>query len=515
MTRAFVVGLDGASWDLVDQWIEEGDLPHLERLRERGAWSTSRSCYPPVTFPNWKCYSSGKNPGQFGVYWFEHIDLDEGRIEVMNGSNFDTAEIWDYLNEADERVGVVNMPTNYPPRDIDRYVIAGGPDAVGGEYRSIDSGYTNDPDLERRLEAEYDYAVHPSPLLSSNDERGAEVDEILRLLDLRFQVALDLFQEDDLEFVHVTLFYLNVLQHFFWDEEPTKRAWKLVDEWLGRLMDLDDTNLFVMSDHGCIETEVEFYINEWLAERGYLTYERTVDDYLQSVGINRENALKVAKRLGIVSLLAATVPERIQQLVPQEAGAKRQRKLEKIVLSETQALASGQGPVYLNPAFDIDSVQERLIEDLKRVSDENGDPLFADVFRGDEVYSGEYVRSGPEVVVEARPGVTINDGMGGGEIQSEPVRWRAENSMTGIFVAAGPDVAAEGNLGETSILDIAPTVLASFGLDLPTDLDGEVLPVFESAPDVGQRDPIRGIRDGGGSASEEVANRLKELGYME
>ena len=515
MTRTFVVGLDGAGWRLVEPWIDEGVLPNLADLRESGASATSRSCLPPVTYPNWKCYSSGKNPGKHGVFWWERIDLAERRIDIMNGRDYKTVELWDYLNEAGLTTGVVNMPSMYPPRKLDGPVVSGGPDAVEGEYRSLETGFTSPPELEARLVERYDYDVHPDPLLSSNEERGAEVEEILRLLDLRLEVALDLFEEDGLDLVHVTLFYLNVLHHFFWDDEPTRRAWQLVDEWLGELAALEDTNLVVMSDHGAAATTTEFYVNEWLAQNGYLTRATGVDDYFQRVGLTRENALAVAKRFGLVDFLAEAVPERVQELVPQSAGAKRERKMELVVPEETKALASGQGPVYVNPAFDVERVREQLIADLEAVTDDAGDPLFAGVYRAEEVYEGPYVDIGPDVVVDQNPGVHVNDGMGRRVVQTEPDRWAAENTPNGIFVAAGPDFANPGEIDEVDIRDIAPTILASHGLDVPTDMDGQILDVFVEDPDVGTREPIAHDERAGGGDADEVADRLKQLGYME
>lgn len=514
MTRTFTVGLDGASWLLLDPWLEDGTLPNLSQLRQEGAWSTSESCLPPVTFPNWKCYSSGKDPGGFGVYWFERIRLDDGRIDIMNRTDFDTAELWDYLNEAGYTTGVVNMPTMYPPRELDGFVVCGGPDAVDGEYRTIDSGYTSPSTFETELKDRYDYRVHPSPMLSSNDEKGEEVDEILTLLDRRFQVAYDQFREENMDFVHVTLFYLNVLQHFFWDDTPTKRAWQLIDKWIGKLNALAETNVVLMSDHGCAPTTTEFYINEWLAERGYLTKRRTVEDSFQQLGLTRENALSVAKRFGVVELLARTVPERIQQLVPQEAGAKRQRKLEKIDIETTEAVASGQGPVYIHPDTSTTEVAHRLINDLNTVTDDNGDALFDEVSLAEDVYSGPYATSGPAVLVDMRSGVHINDGLGGGEITTTPDRWAAENSREGIFVAHGPDIEAKGEIGSTSITDIAPTLLAGFDVDIPSDMIGDVLQIYDEQPSVGEQSPISMTGHDAGR-HDEVADRLKQLGYME
>jgi len=514
MTRTFVLGLDGASWLLAEPWLSAGHLPNLAELRDGGSYATSRSCLPPVTYPNWKCYASGKNPGKHSVFWWERIDLAEERIDIMSGSDYKTAELWDYLNDKGQTAGVVNMPSMYPPRDIDGYVVSGGPDAVEGEYRSLDSGYTAPADLEGRLRDEYDYQVHPDPLLSSNDETGPEVDEILRLLELRLEVARDLYVEEELDFVHVTLFYLNVLHHFFWDADPVLRAWQLVDEWLGELRELEG-NLVIMSDHGAAATTTEFYINEWLAENGYLTRQTGIEDYFQRVGLTRENALGVAKRLGLVDTLARTVPESLQAMVPQSAGAKRERKMELIVPGETKALASGQGPIYINPRYDVDAVREELIADLQSVTDEHGEALFTGVYPASEVYDGPYVDIGPDVVVDQRPGVHVNDGMGGDAIMTKPDRWAAENTPTGIFLAHGPDVEANGDIGEIAIQDMMPTILAAHGVDVPTDVDGEVLDIFVDQPEVGYRDPIDHEAARAATDDDEVQERLKQLGYME
>jgi predicted AlkP superfamily phosphohydrolase/phosphomutase len=515
MARTFVVGLDGAGWRLLDPWLDDGTLPNIERLREEGTVATSRSCLPPVTFPNWKCYSSGKNPGKHGVYWWERIDFEEQRIEVTSGEDYQTAELWDYLNAAGFTTGVVNMPSTYPPRPLDGVLVAGGPDAVGGEYRSLEEGYTYPAELETHLEREYDYRVHPKPLLSSNGERGDEVEEILSLLELRLRVALDLFEQREFDFMHVTLFYLNVLHHFFWDEEPTRRAWMLVDDWIGRLHEKEDVNLLVMSDHGSAATDTEFYINEWLAANGYLVRDRGIDEFLQRFGITRERMLSVAKRLRLVDALATVVPESLQKRVPQAAGAKRDRKMELIDPVESVALASGQGPLYLNPRHDTDAVRDQLRADLRTVTDADGTPLCTDIHDATDVYEGEYVDRGPELVLEQRPGVHVNDGLGGGTITTDPDRWAAENTREGIFLAAGPDFESAGDIGEISILDIAPTLLASYGVDLPTDLDQDPLDILRAEPDVGKQEPIVRDTTDGESTERELEERLKDLGYVE
>ena len=62
--KAIVIGLDGASFKLIKPWIEEGVLPNIRKVIEKGVYGDMRSCLPPVTAPNWKCYSTEKNPGE-------------------------------------------------------------------------------------------------------------------------------------------------------------------------------------------------------------------------------------------------------------------------------------------------------------------------------------------------------------------------------------------------------------------------------------------------------------------
>lgn len=515
MSRNFVVGLDGAGWRLLEPWLEAGQLPTLAHIRAQGVHATNRSCLPPVTFPNWKCYSSGKNPGKFGVFWWEHINLKRETIKVTGGPDFDTAEMWDYLNQAGYRTGVVNMPATYPPRPLDGPVVSGGPDAVEGEYRSLSSGYTHPPELEERLRSEYDYSVHPDPLLSSNRDGAAEIDEILRLLKVRLEVAEDLFREQDLDFMHVTLFYLNVLHHFFWDGEPTRRAWRLVDEKVADLLELEDTNVILVSDHGSAPTETEFYVNEWLAKNGYLTRRLTLDEAFRSIGLTRDNALTFAKRLGIVDVLATTVPERLQRFVPQRAGVKRGRKMEAIVPDETLALASGQGPVYLHPSSNYDDLRSTLQSKFLNLTNAEGTPLFTDVHMAEDVYHGQYVDGGPDIVLEQQPGVHVNDGIGGEVVLGKPDRWVAENTRRGIFAAIGPAFRNDGDIGEIEILDIAPTLLAQFGVPVPEDVDGRVLDILRDDSRPGTQDPIEPTDTMLAPDNGSVERRLTRLGYME
>ena len=62
--RLLVVGLDGATLDLIAPWAADGRLPALARLMRAGAWGPLRSTVPPATFPAWTSLVTGVNPGR-------------------------------------------------------------------------------------------------------------------------------------------------------------------------------------------------------------------------------------------------------------------------------------------------------------------------------------------------------------------------------------------------------------------------------------------------------------------
>jgi predicted AlkP superfamily phosphohydrolase/phosphomutase len=112
-----VLGLDGASFELLGPWMEEGALPNLQRLAERGVAEDMQSCLPPVTCPNWQCYATGTNPGKLGVFWWEAVDREASEVRNTSGAGqFDGRHYWTLL---DGDAAVVNLPTSYPPPEID------------------------------------------------------------------------------------------------------------------------------------------------------------------------------------------------------------------------------------------------------------------------------------------------------------------------------------------------------------------------------------------------------------
>jgi len=461
-----VLGIDGAHFELIEPWMDAGDLPNLKRAVESGVTADLQSVLPPVTSPNWKAYLTGKNPGKFGIFWWENIDTARESVYYPHDRKQVETEFWELLAEED-RTGIINVPTTYPPKEHGKFAIAGAPDGKNHDY-------TYPKSLEEHLESEHEYGVTLENNVTVSPAEAAR--EIHEKIDSRFTVALELMNEHSLSFLQVTTFYINTLHHYFWDHDYTRKGWKIVDDHLGKFLD-EGYNVILMSDHGSTEIQTVFHVNTWLESQGYLELDTGVADLIHNMGINRERILRVLSTLNMERIIDH-VPQRVRNLVPNEQGElHRVSKASNIDWEKSDAIASGQGPIYLNiePGTErYDQVRKDLTKGLESLTDPDGRPIARKVHKREDVYSGRFRDEAPDLVVEQADGVHIQGNIGRDDVFTNPHEngWVAENKRNGLFVATGPSFGS-GKVAPLSILDLAPTILHLHSKSIPLDMDGE------------------------------------------
>lgn len=510
----YVVGLDGAEPSLLRRWADEGHLPAFARLFESGASGGLETTLPPITFPAWKCYSTGKTPGKLGVYEWFAFDAAGPSIETNDSADFRSREYWDVLADESYRPATVNMPTTHPPNTDDGVL------CVAGSPASERETFTKPESLKDDLiDTIPDYRVKPDLVVgeASADELVAEAKE---LVDQRFDAAEWLVTEKDANPVHFTVFVTDTVQHRLWDRpERLREMYERVDDRLGTLLDDPDATVICMSDHGFTRIETGFYPNQWLAERGDLTLgSDTAKGALAQVGLTRERLKRVVDALGLVNVAQALVPESAQRFFPSESGRTAVQDAP-IDWTETKAISLGRGPIYLNDAaFEDESERESYRMDLQSALESletpEGTPVAEAVHDPETFYSGTCPR-GPDLLVEYTEGVDAPESVGG-EVFGNNSDWLATHRRTGLFAAAGEGIAdADVDL---SIYDVAPTLLHLLGEAVPEDVDGDVrFDVLEG--EAGERSveigPPSGRDAGGERAGEEVEETLRNLGYVE
>lgn len=68
--RLIVLGLDGLEPSLVEQWMDDGTLPNLDRLRRTGCYRRLATTFPPLSPVAWSSFSTGVNPGKHNIFDF-------------------------------------------------------------------------------------------------------------------------------------------------------------------------------------------------------------------------------------------------------------------------------------------------------------------------------------------------------------------------------------------------------------------------------------------------------------
>lgn len=104
--KALVVGLDGATLDLIEPWVEAGQLPTFARLMQAGSWGRLRTVPNTDTAPAWSSFATGLNPAERGAR--------------RRGQTF-----WERANEAGYRPIVINVPFSYPANPLNGVMVSG------------------------------------------------------------------------------------------------------------------------------------------------------------------------------------------------------------------------------------------------------------------------------------------------------------------------------------------------------------------------------------------------------
>ena len=59
--KLLIIGLDGATFDLIEPWVAEGILPNIGGLMKSGVYGALESTIPPITPNAWSTFMTGKN----------------------------------------------------------------------------------------------------------------------------------------------------------------------------------------------------------------------------------------------------------------------------------------------------------------------------------------------------------------------------------------------------------------------------------------------------------------------
>jgi predicted AlkP superfamily phosphohydrolase/phosphomutase len=549
--KLLVIGLDGASFNVLDPLIEKSYLPNIARLIAGGARADLETTFPPITAVAWSSFMTGKNPGKHGIFEFVRRDHHSKRELAVNASFRQGRAIWDLLSDAGKRVVVHNFPCTYPPHEINGLMIA---DFMTPRGRR---DYTNPLSLLKEIEEEFgSYRLHLTQTYAEGNVE-AVLDELFDELEYKAKVAEYLMTRYEWDAFFQYFWGTDRIQHELWhiideahprhDKDEAGRYrdrvyeyFKRVDEIVGRLIELagDDPLVLIASDHGFGPVHKYCSLNIWLLQEGFL---KLKTDFLTrakrlmfSLGMTPELAFKLVKKIPIGRLRPA-------RGVSSQPGASR--LLGKFFLSfndvdwsSSVAFSKGNyGQIYVNlegrepngvvSKDEYEPVRERIITRLRALADPlSGKPWVGEVFRREDIYNGPLVEDAPDIAF--LPADMRHLPLGNADFTSNRFMVDAFgisgcHRMNGVMIAHGEAIKPASTI-EAGIYDIAPTLLYLLGEGVPDDMDGRVL-TDAISNDFLNANAIRLTAHGESSPRElefspeenaDVIDRLKQLGYI-
>ncbi len=546
MPRVFVVGLDGATFDLIRPWVQAGKLPTFKKLMDGGAWSDLRTTVPPVTASAWSSFMTGKNPAAHGL--FDFMRRREGSYDLVPVSALerDGKAVWDLIGDAGKPVIVMNVPVTWPPQPVNGLLVTGMLTPRGADR------FTYPPELAQELRAAIgEYVVYSDEVYSKG--RGEIFLEALRFSsEQRTRAAEYLLSKYPWDFFMLVFPETDTVSHGLWssfdpthhEHDATEAAkfhdgilhiYQHLDALLARLLaHLDaDTTVFLMSDHGHGPVRRFLYVNNYLAQASYLQFKPAVSTRLKHL----------AFRLGLT-------PRTVYQLLLRVGLGKLRRTLDKrragrgllkrfflsfadVDWSRTRAYSIGYiGEVHVNlrgrepqgivePGAAYERVRDEVIAGLRELKHE-GTPLIEQIWKKEEIYHGAHMDQAPDILFLPRILETIAFGdfeFGSNKVVEPSYGVSSSHRMNGIVVASGAGIKNAGNFAGAQLIDLAPTILHLMGLPVPADMDGRVLSEILSDArrvKVGGSSEKRAAPTDGYTEEEEaqVIERLRDLGYI-
>jgi predicted AlkP superfamily phosphohydrolase/phosphomutase len=513
--------------------MDDGVMPVLKRLVERGVHGHLLSTIPPVTFPAFTSIMTGRSPGYHSIFDFVRAEERNSQIYfAMNTSRDVRCEtIWSIASRNRCRVICLNFPVTYPQRPLLGFGIPGFvsfrhlrqniyPPEMYEKIRSLPGFSSRDLTMDLDLEKKT-----VQGLTQAESEEWIAVHE--RRERQLFQILEYLMANEPWELAAVVFDGVDKLQHVFWRFiDPTfypdlPSAWEKkirdrcrnyfaqLDSFLGRIVALAGpaARLFMVSDHGFGPTTEVFYINKWLQQRGYLQWGQ---------GAPRDESGKLTvERLKSHVMLLDWEKTIAYAFTPSSNGIHIR-------------VAQAPGRPGIRPE-EYEAFRQQLRRELLEFTDpETGGQVVTQVLTREEAFPGSCMHLAPDLTLSLRDGGFVSI------LNSDvPLRSRPEVAGThrpeGIFIALGTGIREGASLEPLSILDVAPTVLYSLGLPIPEDFEGQVpaeifTPSFIKAQPVCMGEPTQPpelfptaqtMPMTGAVEEVEILDRLKALGYVE
>jgi predicted AlkP superfamily phosphohydrolase/phosphomutase len=527
MSRTVLIGLDGATFTILNPLFETGQMPFLREFMTQGAHAELASTVHPLTPSAWTSMITGRTPGNHGVFDFIHCrQTSDGVFFTLNMSyDIRCPTLWSILSRRGMRVAALNFPVSYPPEPLNGVCVPGFvhwrhlkqavyPPAFYEKMRAL-------PGFDAKFLSMDTNQEFQSIQYLPEEEYESWITYHIQREERWFDLVQLILTEDPPDLTAFIFDGVDKLQHLCWrfldpslrPSNPTASEARILDLCLTYFRQLDgfirrivamageEARIFVASDHGFGPTEVVFFANTWLEQNGYLFWKR--------------------EARGAAAAVTNVADQRIKFQV------------EEIDWDRTSAFAlnpSSNG-IYIRradgagspgiPAEKYEGFRARLAEELLTLTDPyTGERFFSRVLTREQAFPGNASARAPDLTLLMKDHGFLSVINSDAVFRRRPEPWGTHYPQ-GIFVAGGPGIVPLGKMPGLRMVDVAPILLRSLGVAPEPEMegacpealfDGRPAPIEESREFVPMLEDTRTNPDV--EVQAEVLKRLRAIGYI-
>lgn len=526
MSKILLIGLDGATFNLINPLIKKGKLPNLDKIIQKGVRGNLKSSLWPNSMPGWTSCFTGTSEGKNSIYSPFKRNVNSYKFKPVSSIDIKTLSIWDILSDQGYKNIVLNVPMTYPPYKIDGLLVS------GMLTPSIKSNFTHPSTLKQELlEKIPDYKIETDRSLHKNER----TQEFLKCINRRKDLSCYLLSKYNWDFAAIVFSTLDRVQHDFWADMDIKHpmhdenteysdfiysVYEELDKAIGQLLQIvdSDTTLFVVSDHGFGSCKYQIMINTWLEKEGFLKYRNNVRRKLSMV--YRNFCKRISQSISINS----------EKTVLQRKVASKEGFLDFIDWQNTKAYfgidkgiwinLKGEYPKGIVDRKDYDRIRSEIQQGIMEIkSVDTKEKIFESVLMKED-FKGQYSHGMPDLF----PILQNFEYMPNERMSSDVIKpWDSTpgtHNLYGILIVKGNSIKENKEIKGAELKDISPTILYEMGIPLTEKMDGKILfDIFKTSnKDITRKgSSYKQTQKNNGFTSEEekiINKRLKELGYM-
>lgn len=477
--KLIIIGLDGGTFNFIDPLMEKGELPNIEFMIKNGVRAELESTKPPVTCPAWPSFMTGLNPGKHGATGF----VIGKNKNIVSYDKIEGEKFWDMLAEKNKKSIIVNVPITYPPKIKDGIMIS-------CMLTPPDKNFCYPPQLNEEIKKNVPgYVVGFDLNVAQLLDKKESWNKFNLMIEKRYALFKYLLDTKPWDLGIVVFSATDIISHKSWDNRSKiNDVYSKIDKYIGELLKIPKTNFMVISDHGFGDFKKYARINQLFENEGLLKRKKgiTLDEsnaielrrkakkydkfkiskVFEKLGLTKENIYVIFGKKSINFALKIIPPHVAKKIIP-ESSKQIDYENTKAYLIDNEC----QGIKINATNEEKEEIICKIINLLTNLTDE-GLPVIKNIYRKEDIFSGKYINSLPDIYLEANEYFFIK-GFGKQVIEEKDFNF-GKHWKEGILIAFGPDIQQRKVLPKKNIIDIAPTVLHLFNIK-ENRMDGKII----------------------------------------